>query len=63
MTFRSMTAFRQEGRQIESTSTLRFRSRPEIEESLERAGYEVIDVRDAPDRPGREFVFVCRRTD
>jgi hypothetical protein len=33
----------------------------EIEESLAREGYELIEIRDAPDRPGREFVFLCRR--
>ncbi|GAA3447524.1 hypothetical protein [Planomonospora venezuelensis] len=25
-------------------------------------GYRVLDVRQAPDRPGREFVFVAERT-
>ena len=24
-------------------------------------GYRVADVRDAPDRPGREFVFIAER--
>lgn len=45
-----------------STSTLRFRTRAEIEASLVDAGFSVVDVRDAPDRPGREFVFVARRS-
>lgn len=44
-----------------STSTLRFRSRTEIERALDSAGFDVVDVRDAADRPGREFVFVARR--
>lgn len=61
VTFRSMTAFRRDNVVLESTSTLRFRERPEIEESLIREGYELIEVRDAPDRPGREFVFLSRR--
>ena len=60
VTFRSMTVFRRDDRAIESTSTLRFRDRSEVEESLVREGFDVIEVRDAPDRPGREFVFVCR---
>ncbi len=30
-------------------------------ESLRAAGFEVDEVRGAPDRPGREFVFVARR--
>ncbi|MFG3256750.1 class I SAM-dependent methyltransferase [Streptomyces sp. NPDC048172] len=42
-------------------STLRFRARTEIEDDLAACGYEVREVRDAADRPGREFVFVARR--
>ena len=61
VTFRSMTAFRRDEVVLESTSTLRFRERSEIEESLVREGYELTEVRDAPDRPGREFVFLSRR--
>lgn len=44
-----------------SASTLRFRTRDEIESGLDDAGFDVVDVRDAPDRPGREFVFIARR--
>ncbi len=58
--FRSMTAFHRDDVVIESVSTLRFRPRDEIERALVAAGYEVVEVRDAPDRPGREFVFLCR---
>jgi len=25
-------------------------------------GYRALDVREAPDRPGREFVFIAERT-
>ncbi|WP_394621056.1 class I SAM-dependent DNA methyltransferase [Lentzea sp. JNUCC 0626] len=50
-----------DGQEIASDSTLRFRSREEIEESLTAAGFETTDVRDAPDRPGLEHVFVARR--
>jgi hypothetical protein len=32
-----------------------------IEESLISAGYELIDVRGAPDRPGLELVFIARK--
>ena len=42
-------------------STLRFRTRAEVEASLVAAGFAVADVRDAPDRPGRELVFLARR--
>jgi SAM-dependent methyltransferase len=46
---------------LTSDSTLRFRERAEVEEDLAAHGYVLEDVRDAPDRPGREFVFVARR--
>ena len=46
---------------ITSDSTLRFRERAEIEASLDAARLRLLDVRDAPDRPGNEFVFVTER--
>ena len=61
VTFRSFTRFQAEDLVLESTSTLRFRDRRTIEESLAATGFVLDDVRDAPDRPGREFVFVARR--
>ena len=63
VTFDSPTIFHNDGVRIESTSTLRFRSREELKASLERAGFTVEDVRDAPDRPGRELVLVALRND
>jgi hypothetical protein len=45
--------------ELTSDSTLRFRSREEMAASLERSGFAVTDVRGAPDRPGREFVFIA----
>ncbi|WP_329793193.1 methyltransferase domain-containing protein [Lentzea sp. DG1S-22] len=50
-----------DGTEVASDSTLRFRSRAEVEDSLVACGFEVVDVRDAPDRPGREHVFVARK--
>jgi len=50
-----------DGTVVASDSTLRFRSRSEIEDSLAAAGFETLDVRDAPDRPGCEHVFVAAR--
>ena len=44
-----------------SDSTLRFRERDEVVATLVANGYVVEDVRDAPDRPGRELVFFARR--
>lgn len=63
VSFRSPTVFHRDGARIDSESTLRFRSREQIEASLERAGFALVDVRDAPDRPGREWVFLARRAD
>ena len=60
VTFRSMTAFRRDGLVLESTSTLRFRDRSQVEASLTSERFELLEVRDAPDRPGRELVFVAR---
>ncbi|MEM7341643.1 MAG: class I SAM-dependent methyltransferase [Actinomycetota bacterium] len=48
------------GQQLSSTSTLRFRSEAEVRASLAAAGFAVDEIRDAPDRPGREFVFIAR---
>ncbi len=51
------------GEIVLSPSTLRFRERDEVELDLDEHGFEVVDVRDAPDRPGKELVFLARRTD
>jgi SAM-dependent methyltransferase len=61
VTFRWTHVFAADGQALTSTSTLRFRERQEIEEELAAQGYVVEDIRDAPDRPGREFVFLARR--
>ena len=53
--------FDDDGTTVVADSTLRFRSREEIAASLAATGYVVDDVRDAPDRPGREWVFLARR--
>ncbi|MFD6292611.1 class I SAM-dependent methyltransferase [Streptomyces sp. NPDC060205] len=62
VTFRHTYVFAADGQELTSDSTLRFRERQEIEADLRAQGYAVQDIRDAPDRPGREFVFVARRT-
>jgi hypothetical protein len=49
------------GASLTSDSTLRFRSRDELASSLAAVGLTVGEVRDAPDRPGREFVFIAQR--
>ncbi len=49
------------GEVLRSISTLRFRSRDEVESDLLDHGFNSIEVRDAPDRPGKEHVFVAQR--
>jgi SAM-dependent methyltransferase len=60
VSFRSTFAFGRDGVVLTSDSTLRFRSRADVERSLAAAGFVVDEVRDAPDRPALEFVFVAR---
>jgi SAM-dependent methyltransferase len=45
---------------VTSVFTLCFRTRSDVERSLRRCGFHLDEVRDAPDRPGREFVFIAR---
>jgi hypothetical protein len=61
VSFRSVTVFEADGAVLTSDSTLRFRDRAEIAASLAAHGYQLDEVRDAPDRPGLEFVFIARR--
>ena len=53
----------EDGSQLTSDSTLRFREKDEIVASLAQTGFFIDDVRDAPDRPGKELVFIARRND
>ena len=62
VSFRGTCVF-PDGEVLTSDSTLRFREREEIEAALAQHGYVLDEVRDAPDRPGREFVFFARRPD
>jgi SAM-dependent methyltransferase len=61
VSFRWTFRFEGDGAELTSDSTLRFRSREQLTDSLTAAGFCVEDVRDAPDRPGHEFVFIARR--
>ncbi|MEV4127190.1 class I SAM-dependent methyltransferase [Nocardia sp. NPDC049707] len=62
VSFRHTYSFAADGAVVVSDSTLRFRERAEIESDLISHGYRVHDIRDAPDRPGREFVFIAEST-
>jgi SAM-dependent methyltransferase len=61
VSFRSVVVFEADDTVLTSDSTLRFRGRDAIAGSLAAHGYYVDEVRDAPDRPGLEFVFIARR--
>jgi len=61
VTFRGTWIFASDGQVLTSDSTLRFRDRDEVRASLSGHGYIVDEIRDAPDRPGREFVFLASR--
>lgn len=60
VSFRMTFVFGSDGAMLTSDSTLRFRGRSELADSLAAAGLVVEEVRDASDRPGREFVFIAR---
>jgi SAM-dependent methyltransferase len=62
VSFRCTFLFETDGATLVSDSTLRFRSRAEIGDSLRAAGLDIQDVRGAPDRPGRELVFIATPT-
>ncbi|ASK65494.1 SAM-dependent methyltransferase [Brachybacterium avium] len=49
-----------DGTTLTSTSTLRWRDEAELRAALTVTGFAVEEVRDAPDRPGREFVVIAR---
>lgn len=62
VSFRWTWTFAQDGATLTSESTLRFRERDEVEADLQAAGYDTVEIRDAPDRPGLELVFLAGRT-
>jgi len=61
VSFRTVFVCEADGAMLTSESTLRFRERDEVEMSLSAAGYQLGEVRDAPDRPGLELVFIASR--
>lgn len=61
VSFRDTYRFAADGTVLTSYSTLRFRTQDEVQSTLAAHGYRVTDLRDAPDRPGREFMFIAER--
>ena len=61
VSFRTTFVFGSDGAVLTSDSTLRFRGRGQRVSEFAAAGLVVDEVRDAPDRPGLEFVFIARK--
>lgn len=61
VSFHSTVVLTTTGETLTSDSTLRFRERDEVTASLTAHGYTVDEIREAPDRPGKELVFFARR--
>jgi len=59
--FRTTFVFASDGAVLTSDSTRRFRDRGEVAASLRAVGFAVEDIRDAPDCPGLEMVFVATK--
>lgn len=62
VSFRHTYRFLDDSTVLTSDSTIRFREGDEVGATLRSAGFTVDDIREAPDRPGREFVFLARRS-
>ena len=61
MSFRFTYHFRVDETTLVSDSTIRLRGQHEIEMGLRQEGFIIRDVREAPDRPSRELVFIANR--
>jgi hypothetical protein len=58
VSFRWTFVLVEDGAVLTSSSTLRFRGQEEIRASLPAAGFTAVQVREAPDLPGGELVFI-----
>jgi ubiquinone/menaquinone biosynthesis C-methylase UbiE len=59
--FRHHFVFHADGITMVSESSLRFRNQAEIAAAIQEAGFDLDEIRDAPDRPAMEFVFIAVR--
>lgn len=53
--------FESDGTVLTSNSTLRFRGLDEIEAALNTTGWKMVEIREAPDRPGKEHVVIAQQ--
>ncbi|MBP9667557.1 class I SAM-dependent methyltransferase [Candidatus Saccharibacteria bacterium] len=63
ISFRWTYVFHQDNTTLTSDSTIRFRTIPELTQDLKRYGFTVKDIREAPDRPGREHVVIAQKVE
>jgi hypothetical protein len=61
VSYRDIYTFLADGEVVTSESTRWFRGRDEVESDLAARGNRVLDMREAPDRPGSELVFIAQR--
>ena len=61
VSIRRTYVFVADGATLTSEGIRRYPPRPVIEDSLISAGYELAEVRGAPERPGLELVFIARK--
>lgn len=59
VSFETRFTFSSDGAVLVSVSRLRFRGREELVGTLRAAGFALREVREAPDRPGLELVFLA----
>ena len=55
--------FKKNGEILTSDSKICFRKKEEIENSFSESGFNMVEILDAPDRPGEEFVFVAAKVE
>jgi SAM-dependent methyltransferase len=61
ISFRWTYTFDRDGAVLTSDSTLRFPQPRELTDSLSANGFKTREIRDAPDRPGAELVYLAQR--
>lgn len=59
VTFESPTTFHSDGERLDSTSTLRFRTRGALRSTLAEAGFGAVEIRDLPYAPTRGWLVLA----
>lgn len=60
VSFRWTYVFHKDNTTVTSDSTIRFRTVEELKRDLTKHGFVIEDIREAPDRPGKEHVVIAR---